>query len=147
MDQVGSSPFTILIKIKMNKCESCSRPAEIMCGCSSIKLCSKCIGAHLINDPSFYHKPQVLHPSRGQPQAPEKLSAICDRLKKELALLQDFQEISLQFVNAVVQNIEKQLHAAADDLRKKIQSSCGKALSQLSASIESLQGPTPDKND
>ena len=42
-------------------CEICDDPAELLCFCARVALCQKCLGAHIMKDPSMHHRPIPLN--------------------------------------------------------------------------------------
>ena len=65
-------------------CECCSQEAKIICFCRKVLLCERCIGKHLVDEPSLSHKPLTISQSEMSGMYEEHLHSI--RVTEDLLL-------------------------------------------------------------
>mmetsp|Transcript_15047 Transcript_15047/g.15051 ORF Transcript_15047/g.15051 Transcript_15047/m.15051 type:complete len:407 (-) Transcript_15047:608-1828(-) len=142
-------------------CQLCkTNEAELVCFCKKVVLCSSCIGRHLISDPSSMHKPVPLSQSQlttvlavnyEKVQAEESqiiasLSqkhniyvAIQEKFEKELKIIDDFQNLSIQFITEFVKIIEAELLATSEDITKRIINQCSQVKAKMQVELDEIK--------
>lgn len=138
-------------------CELCKTEGELICLCKQVILCSSCVGKHIISDISSNHKPVALSENQlatlmaenwhelcateaqilaQASQKQEIFTTIKQKLEKELSAIEEYQNLSVQFVTEIVRIIERDLLEVAEDMTLKIINQCGLAKKQISEALD-----------
>ncbi|CAG9313897.1 unnamed protein product [Blepharisma stoltei] len=141
-------------------CEVCNGPGELICFCKQAILCSSCVGRHIISDISSSHKPVALSESQltslmaenwhelcateaqilaQASQKQEVLAYIKSRLEKEISAVDEFQNLSIQFITEIVKVIERDLLSAAEDMTLKVINQCGIVKKQIAEALDMIK--------
>ncbi|CAG9315941.1 unnamed protein product [Blepharisma stoltei] len=152
---------TIIMSLMNTKsCEICKGVGELICFCKQVILCSSCVGKHIISDIGSNHKPVALSESQltslvaenwreicateaqilaQASQKQEILSHIKSRLEREISNIDEFQNLSIQFITEIVKVIERDLLGAAEDMTLKVINQCGALKKQINEALETVK--------
>ncbi|CAG9311623.1 unnamed protein product [Blepharisma stoltei] len=133
-------------------CIICQEKAKLICFCSNISLCEKCIGKHLLNNPSINHKPVPLSDSYLSSKYTQNLedlnkteekilqvaacqqeviNAIQSKLANEILELEEFKKLSLEVIAEFIKGIQRDVIDASKIINNFVTEQCDNAQKEL----------------
>ncbi|CAG9315661.1 unnamed protein product [Blepharisma stoltei] len=133
-------------------CIVCQEKAKLICFCSNISLCEKCIGKHLLDNPSISHKPVPLSDLSLSPKYTQNLedlnkeeekflriathqqeviNAIQSKLANEILELDEFKNISLQVIAEFIKSVQREVADASKFINNFVNEKCNDAQKEL----------------
>ena len=144
----------------MEACEVCSQAARLICFCRKALLCEKCVGRHLMQEPSLSHKPCALESEEAKVyathmrvfKAKEEEFLAGARVKREFVQsykrklaegvekLRALRPVIIDYVSLAMEVATKQLPDIAEKLGQELLSECDKHIEDLETAICHFEG-------
>lgn len=141
-------------------CHSCGQTAQIICFCRKVILCERCVGKHLMDEPSLSHKPCTLWSEEAKVyeehlhvlKVKEDQFLAEARKKQELAQtakrkiaegihkLQALKPVITDYVSLAMEVVTKQLPSLAEKLSQEMTSASEDKVSTLEAALQHFEG-------
>jgi len=141
-------------------CDSCDQEAKIMCFCRKALLCERCVGKHLMDEPSLSHKPCTLTSDNlkmyeehihtlkanedhllGAARKRQELAQACrTKLSEGLERLRSLQPLIVDYVSLAAEVASKQIPEIAEKLGQEMITACQENADTLQAALEHFKG-------
>ena len=141
-------------------CESCDQDAKIMCFCRKALLCERCVGKHLMDEPSLSHKPCTLTSENmkmyeehmhtlqaneeqllGEARRRQELTqAYRSKLMEGLERLRSLQPLIVDYVSLAAEVASKQIPEIAEKLGQEMIAACQENADVLQEAVKHFKG-------